>query len=71
MPRKGGVEVCGCGGHHQHGMGHTGQGDEAHDEMEHGHLRKDDPLDILRVRLAKGEITAEEFREMREILQSH
>ena len=60
--------MCGCGGH---GMGHMGHGHEAHDEMEHTPLRKDDPLDILKVRLAKGEITAEEFREMREILQSH
>ncbi len=60
--------MCGCGGH---GMGRMGHGHETHDEMDQTPLRKDDPLDILKVRLAKGEITAEEFREMREILESH
>lgn len=60
--------MCGCGGH---GMGHMGHGHGRHDETEHTPMSKDDPLDILKVRLAKGEITAEEFREMREILQSH
>ena len=52
-------------------MGRMGHGHETHDEMDQTPLRKDDPLDILKVRLAKGEITAEEFREMREILESH
>ncbi len=39
--------------------------------MEYGdeeRFRKDDALEILKQRLAKGEITADEFRQTREIL---
>lgn len=68
---KGDFEVCGCGGHQQHGMGHTGHGYETHGDMEQAPVRKDDALDILKVRLAKGEITVEEYREMRDTLISH
>ena len=31
---------------------------------------KDDPLNILKIRLAKGQITKEEYEEMRKIIES-
>lgn len=52
-------------------MGHTGHGYETHGDMDQAPARRDDALDILKVRLAKGEITVEEYREMRETLISH
>ena len=62
--------MCGCGGH-QHRMGHTGRGYSDTDETDSPTARGEDPSDILRMRLAKGEITKDEFRHLREVLESH
>ena len=62
--------MCGCGGN-QHRMGHMGRGYNDTDETDSRTVRGEDPLGILRMRLAKGEITEDEFRHLREVLESH
>lgn len=36
---------------------------------EPGHARRDDPLDALRARLARGEITPDEFERARRLIE--
>ncbi len=62
--------MCGCGGH-QHRMGHMGRGYSDTDETDSRTVRGEDPVDILRMRLAKGEITEDDFQRLRTVLESH
>ena len=65
-----GHEPSACGGH-QHRMGHTGRGYSDTDETDSRTVRGEDPVDILRMRLAKGEITEDDFQRLRTVLESH
>lgn len=63
---------CGCGGH----RGHAGHGHRHHEEESvleaaptRAHRHGEDPLQILKQRLAKGEITEAEYTRLRELLQ--
>jgi uncharacterized membrane protein len=48
-----------------------GRGYSDTDETDSRTVRGEDPVDILRMRLAKGEITEDDFQRLRTVLESH